>query len=376
VTATGRIAVCGNVLPADTPEQVLAAVSGPFARWAAALRSAGGPSPALGLAVSAAAAAAFAADPAARRRLQAALAAAGVTVWTANAFPFGGFQGDRVGPRAFLPDWTDPARLAFTRDVARLLVDLVPVDPTGVRRGSLSTCPVGYGPAAVADPRTRRHLEGAALALEELAAATGVELALGLEPEPDGGFERVADLASFLAALDAPPGRLGVCLDLCHLAVVGEDPGAAVAALAAHHVPLAKVQVSAALRLAPDAPPGTMALLSDLAADPWLHQVRADDGGAWPDLAPYLEQRARPSSAVRIHAHVPLHLAAPAPGLAATDWRGGLAAVRAAVAEAALPTPDLEVETYTLTRLSPTLRGGTLEEVLLAETLACAEAAA
>ncbi len=376
MTTAGRIAVCGNVLPADTPEQVLAAVSGPFARWAAALRAAAGPPPALGLAVSAAAAADLAADPVARERLQAALSAAGVAVWTANAFPFGGFQGDQVGPRAFLPDWTDPARFAFTRDVARLLAELVPPDAAGAQRGSLSTCPVGYGPAAVADARARRHLEGAARVLEELAAATGVELVLGLEPEPDGGFERVSDLASFLAALDAPPGRLGVCLDLCHLAVVGEDPNAAVAALAAHDVPLAKVQVSAALRLAPDAPPATVALLADLAADPWLHQVRADDGGAWPDLAPYLAERSEPSAAARIHAHVPLHVPAPAPGLAATDWRGGLAAVLAAVEAAGLPAPDLEVETYTLTRLSPTLRGGTLEEVLLAETLACAEASA
>lgn len=371
--SAARLALCGNVFRADTRDEVLAALRGPVAAWSGRLRAAGYARPVgYGLYLAAAAAAELARDPAGLELLRRELQQAGVEVWTANAFPYGGFHGARVKERAFEPDWRSPLRLAFTRDVAEILARLMPPGS----HGSLSTCPLGYGPAARAAPAAWDNLRRAQDLLEELERRHGVRLVLALEPEPDGAFERIGELCEALAerlhGVPEPQRRVGVCWDLCHCAVVGESPAQVAAALRGRGAPLGKVQVSSALRL--QGPPGSEAWrrLAELAQDPYFHQVRGDAGGgcfAHPDLPQFLEQAPAPLGEARIHCHVPLHRAHYGAGLTATDWRAGLQAAWAAGAR------DFEAETYTL----PVLPRDFLEReglvgTLAAETLAVAAA--
>lgn len=375
--ARPRLALCGNVFPADSPEQALAALRGPAREWA----SRAGPGAAIGLYLSAAAAEAFHASAGMRAVLRAALEACGADCWTANAFPFGGFHGARVKERAFLPDWRDPARLAFTERVVGLLAELAP--PRG--RASVSTCPLGYGAEARASARAREHLLRARDACDRAAERRGAPVLLALEPEPDGAFERAADLCAWLGALesDRQPAqrRLALCWDLCHGAVVGEDAAEVLAALAASGTPLGKVQVSAALRVAGRAGAAARARLATFAADPYLHQVRArGEGGAeaaWRDLPDFL---AEPADAgwrdARVHCHVPIQRAVYGDGLRATDWRADLRALMDAAAAGRAPADfDAEVETYTLPVLPAAARGeDALAATLAAETSAAAAA--
>lgn len=366
MSAQARLALCGNVFPAESAAEALAALRGPALEWAHAVRAAGGPArPGFGLYLAASAAAEMRRQAAQRAELRAALAAAGLEAWTANAFPFGGFHGTRVKERAFLPDWTDPARLAFTQDVIEVLADVAP--PAAAL--SISTCPLGYGAEARTHPAAREHLLRARDFCDLWSQRRGAPVRLALEPEPDGAFERVAALAPFLSELEADRApaarRLAVCWDLCHSAVVGEEPAAAWAALRAHGVSLGKIQVSAALCAPGRVTSAARARLAAFASDPYLHQARALDAqGAprsWRDLPDFLaDPQAESCVQLRVHCHVPVHHADFGDGLTGTPWRAVAAAARA-------QGLDLELETYTLPVLPVSVRAGRSVPSILAQ---------
>lgn len=375
-----RLALCGNVFPADSLAQLSSALAGPVREWARAVRDHGGPPrPALGLYLAAAAAEQLEASAAERTALQDALARAGVEVWTANAFPFGGFHGDRVKERAFLPDWRERARLRFTERVIDLLAGLA---PSGGRL-SVSTCPLGYGEAACQDPQAREHLLRAQARCDLWSERRGAPVLLALEPEPDGGFERAAALCAWLAEVegDRPSAqrRLALCWDLCHGAVVGEPAEQIVASLIDTGTPLGKIQLSAALACPGSVSAPVRERLTAFARDPYLHQARARDGSgaarAWRDLPDFLASGGAYSD-LRVHCHVPLQRDDYGGGLRSTPWRADLAVLCAAVAAGRLSTAiDAEVETYTLPVLPPSARGsGSLSTLLAEETRAASGA--
>ena len=110
--------------------------------------------------------------------------------------------------------------------------------------------------------------------------------------------------------------HLGLCLDLCHAAVEFEEPAQAIAMLSAAGIPVAKLQVSAGLRIERiDA--GTPALLAPFDDGIYLHQVVARSAGEltrYTDLGEaFAALDADPPSAHprewRVHYHVPLFLA-------------------------------------------------------------------
>lgn len=273
-----RLALCGNVFPADQLAEALAALRGPVAAWAARIRGGGGPAkPGFGLYLAAEAAETLHHSAPARTELRDALTAAGVEVWTANAFPFGGFHGARVKERAFHPSWREAERLRFTVQVIDLLAEFAP--PRGPL--SISTCPLGYGAGARMDPLAREHLLRAREACDRVAERRQTPVWLALEPEPDGAFERAEDLCAWLAELEsdrpASERRLALCWDLCHGAVIGERASTIVDALVRTGTPLGKVQISAALAVPGSLTTAARTRLASFAADPYLHQVRAQD---------------------------------------------------------------------------------------------------
>ncbi|MGH3309522.1 MAG: metabolite traffic protein EboE [Streptomyces sp.] len=298
------------------------------------------------------------ADPAAVRTLRGELDRRGLEVVTLNGFPYQGFGDERVKYRVYRPDWTEPARLEHTADLARLLTALLPEDAA---EGTISTLPLAWRTDFT--PERRRTalaalgtLAGRLDALQEL---TGRSIRIGLEPEPGCTVETTAEAIAALTGPGAPPAhRIGVCVDTCHLATQFEDPDAALSALTDAGVPVVKSQLSAALHAEDPDGDGVRAALADFAEPRFLHQTRARTAAgvrAIDDLGEALEPGTLPASAPwRTHFHVPLH-APPAPPLTATF--GVLRAALARLVGGPAPlTHHLEVETYTWQALPGGLR--------------------
>ncbi|SHI69547.1 metabolite traffic protein EboE [Streptomyces sp. 3214.6] len=294
------------------------------------------------------------ARPDAVRRLRAELTARGLETVTLNAFPYGGFHREVVKKDVYLPDWTDPARLRYTVDCARVLAGLLPDD---ARRGSVSTLPLAWRapwPTAARDT-ARRATDQLARELADLERETGRTIRVGFEPEPGCVVENTVQAARELGGLD--PERLGVCLDTCHLAVQFEEPAAALRRLADAGLPVVKVQASSALQADDPADPQARAALARFAEPRFLHQTRTAPHGVVSgvdDLPAALAGDLDPGSAWRVHFHAPLH-AEPAPPLRTTadelttalgELLGGPQAV----------CDHVEVETYTWSVLPGHLR--------------------
>ena len=343
--STVHLAYCTNVHPAEDLDGVL----GQLERYAAQVRErAGAGRLGVGLWLARPVASALAGDAAALGRFRRELAARGLETVTLNGFPYQGFQRPVVKHAVYQPDWTSPARLRYTLDLARVLAGLLPDD---VPEGSVSTLPLAWrapwSPARAA--AAARQLDQLAAGLARVEHETGRAVRVGFEPEPGCVLERTDQAAAALAGAD--PSWLGVCLDACHLAVAFEDPAAAVARLGAAGLPVVKLQASCALEAPDPAGPASRRALAAFAEPRFLHQVRepAGDGelhgtddldaalggpGALPGRGPW-----------RVHFHVPLH-ADPAPPLRAT--RPVLDATLAALLGGpAARTRHVEVETYT-----------------------------
>jgi sugar phosphate isomerase/epimerase len=294
------------------------------------------------------------------RQLREVLEAEGLYCFTLNGFPYGGFHAPRVKERVFEPSWAEPSRLDYTLDLAAILAELM---PDHVTAGSISTLPLGV--ASVDRAKARELLARAADGLLELSVRTGRAITLAIEPEPGAAFERADGLAVWLGDLVAEPSRagsLGVCLDCCHAAVVGEDPAAAFAAMSHAGVRCPKIQISSALVATRPDLEAVRERLGELIEPRFLHQVRCDLGGTM-DLPEALSTMDR-TTPWRIHFHVPVHREE------IVDLETTRASIRP-VLEAAFaspgPLPHLEVETYTWNVLPPDERpdgdGGLVEGI-------------
>lgn len=293
----------------------------------------------LGLWLGADVAARLAAEPGLRRRLRRELDARGLEVVTLNGFPYRSFHAPVVKRAVYLPDWSDPARLRYTLDLAGILADLLPADAA---RGSVSTLPLGWrepwdGPRAA---RVRRALDALAEGLAAVEARTGRTVRVAFEPEPGCVVENTLQAAVHLAHVDR--SRIGVCVDLAHLACAWEDPVAALQRLARAGLAVVKVQVSAALEVAD--PRAAADVLAQYAEPRFLHQTRsAGCRHAFDDLDEALAGDAE--GPWRVHYHVPLHAEPAAPLRSTTPvLRAGLGAL---VGGPIAACDHLEVETYT-----------------------------
>ena len=229
----------------------------------------------LGLWLAAPVAAGLAGDVADRQKLRRALDSRGLEVVTLNGFPYQAFQAPVVKHAVYQPDWATPQRLAYTLNLARVLADLLPGDAA---RGSISTLPLAWR-----DPWTPERAAGCRRNLGELARALhGLDrdIRVAFEPEPGCVIETTAQAADLLAGVDTD--RLGVCLDLAHLACAWEEPAEALGNLARAGVPIVKVQVSAALTSAD--PHRDATVLGEYVEPRFLHQTRGPSGVSTDDL--------------------------------------------------------------------------------------------
>ncbi len=368
-----RLSYCGNVHPAaDLPAHLRALRShtGPVAEAARARGRAFG----VGAWWPMALADEIARDADAARTLHAALGAIEAPLWTLNAFPFGDFHEAVVKQAVYRPDWAQEERLHYTRvcaDVVAMLVEAGAVVP-------ISTLPLGYRAPGEPEPDLRlmaRNLARCASAFAALEERTGVCCVLALEPEPFCLLETAAGAAEFLerwlfdegAWTTVPEAvlrrHLGVCVDLCHLFVVGEDPAAAIADLRARGIAVPKVQVSSCLEVR--AAEGLDRLLA-FAEPRYLHQTVAAGGARALDLGEVQARRAEFAAGGRIrsHYHVPVYWDEPGPF---GSTRADVERTLRALAQAAEPLPLLEVETYTWAVLGDFAGGGSLADRLVRE---------
>ncbi len=263
---TVHLGYCTNVHPAED----LAGIVAQLDRYAVPVRETLGADPlGLGLWLAAPVAAELAADPAARRRLRTELTVRGLEVVTLNGFPYAAFQAPVVKGAVYRPDWTTDDRLGYTLDLARVLADLLPDDAA---RGSVSTLPLAWRtPWDQARADAARHrLDRLAAGLAAVERDTGRPVRVGFEPEPGCVVESTPQAVAALSGVDTD--RLGICLDLAHLACAWEEPVAALERLAGAGLPVVKVQVSAALE-ATD-PAGDAAALRRWVEPRFLHQTR------------------------------------------------------------------------------------------------------
>ena len=205
-------------------------------------------------------------------------------VFTINGFPYGNFHGTRVKEQVYVPDWTTPERLDYTKVLFDLLAQLVPV---GIE-GSVSTVPGGFKPEITTTEQRRQFRSNLWRCVEHIARlseSSGRKLHLGLEPEPMCLLETTEEVVQFFDELRQDRTNdsllseyLGINYDTCHLAIQFEEPRRAIGLLRKHGIKLSKIHVSSALTMRPTQE--ARAALAGFADEIYLHQavVRYPDG--------------------------------------------------------------------------------------------------
>ncbi|MGH2948061.1 MAG: metabolite traffic protein EboE [Solirubrobacteraceae bacterium] len=273
------------------------------------------------------------------------LDAEGLYVFTLNAFPHGAFHGQPVKADVHAPDWRSEERVAYTLRMAEILAALLPSGESG----TISTSPLSYAPWLDDDGWERCT----ANVVRVGEALRGTSIALAIEPEADGALADVADLVRWWPdELDRE--HVTACFDACHAAVAYEEPAEALAALAEAGIRVGKVQLSAALRLAP----AMREQLRQFADPVYLHQVaQRSPARSWPDLPEALSASNGGGDEWRVHFHVPIFM----------ERYGELEStqdeLRRTISVARGATSHMEIETYTWDVLPAGLKASPVDSI-------------
>jgi sugar phosphate isomerase/epimerase len=387
-TPSGHLTYCTNIHPGESWEAVFENVRSHVLAVKARLGLQGKAQPfGIGLRLSAEAALRLR-SPGELERFRDFLDSSGLYVFTINGFPYGPFHGQPVKAAVYRPDWRDPERGRYTADLAELLAALL---PEGLG-GSISTVPGGFK-RDVQSPEQARQIARALLErvveLRRLHERTGKELTLALEPEPCCFLETTSETLDFFEnELLSRPARewlatearvdldgaeqlvrrhLGVCLDTCHAAIEFEDADQALDRLLGAGLRIAKLQLSAGLRL-PGVNPDLLEALRAYDEPVYLHQVVARTATGellrFEDLPLAMASpEARAADEWRVHFHVPLY----------RQQLGAFSNTQAFLARIlerqrlAPVTNELEVETYTWDVLPPEQRTGGVDASIARE---------
>ncbi|WP_053404606.1 metabolite traffic protein EboE [Persicobacter sp. CCB-QB2] len=257
-------------------------------------------------------------------------------VYTINGFPFGNFN-SAVKDQVHAPDWTTAERLQYTKQLAIILAELLPDE---LKVGSISTSPISYSPWHKKDidkhsslQKGAEHLVDLLQHLYLLQITSQKNINICLEPEPDGLLQTTEDFIHFYehflipAAIAKFPqltpreiilrlkNHITFCWDICHLALMFEDPIESLGMLQHHKIKIGKVQISAALIANfQEHMEETISAVSKFIEPTYLHQViqKTPDQQItqYRDLkGAVTEQPISPGTQWRIHFHVPIHLA-------------------------------------------------------------------
>jgi len=251
------------------------------------------------------------------------LAQTNTYVFTINGFPYGSFHGTRVKEKVFQPDWTSQDRVDYTKNLFRILARIASPE-TGA---SVSTLPGSHKTFSADEAVIRSNLREFADWLDELADTSGIDLHLGLEPEPIGHIENTAETLAFFARLHdhaanqgALQRRIGLNYDTCHFAIEFDDARSSLNAIHEAGIRLSKIHLSSAPTLDPRDPAAVQAI-QPFDEPTYFHQViaRGTDGSTtrFIDLPYFLDADKEEFEQARVHFHIPLD-AQPAPPLGST----------------------------------------------------------
>ena len=294
-----------------------------------------------------------------------------IRLMSLNGFPYGDFHSASVKEKVYEPDWSDPRRLQYTLTLAGILADCL---PQPLQTGTISTLPLGARRdwSAEKQQQALRALCQAAGALERLQEDTGHSIRICLEMEPGCVLEYSDDIIRLFRdelppaakdqgiEMDAIMEHLGVCFDVCHQAIMFENPYDSLQRIHQSGIGIGKIQLSSALDVACPDSDTARAALSAFEEPRYLHQVYARTGDGQiqgvMDLPAALSGKELPVSVPwRVHFHVPIQ--------AATLANEALGTTQDAIKHtldflAATPEvhPHLEVETYTWQVLPEQLR--------------------
>lgn len=377
----GALTYCLNIHPTQSWAEARAALTGPVAAVKAQV-SPDAPF-VVGLRFSAETMGELS-DPSKRDDLKAIVADHGYLPLTMNGFPYGPFHGTRVKEDVYLPDWRSEERVTYTRDLAELMAEL---NPEGAFI-SLSTVPGAFRPNGQgAEAGMAGNYLRAVAHLVELEARTGRQVALAIEPEPccfletieetvayfrdylfsDDAAEELAHLTGLtsMQAADKLPRHLGLCYDVCHAAVEFEDPAGSIAMLREAGIPVHKLQLSSAVRVASGSPE-VREVLARYDEPTYLHQLieQGPEGLArFADLGEALGGGAKDGREWRVHFHVPVFLES----LPDFDTTQAFLADIVELHRREPISPHVEVETYTWDVLPQGLRAGKVEDAVSRE---------
>lgn len=231
---------------------------------------------------------------------------------TINGFPYGTFHNSRVKENVYLPDWRQPERVAYSKQLGDIATRLQP----DAERISISTVPIAFKPAfSPSDWEIAcRHVREVAEHYYQLHQQTGITLVLAIEPEPLCVLETTDEALAFFARLNLPERLrhyVGLCFDCCHQAVEFEQAAKCLTRIQQAGIPIGKVQVSSALLARGEEIPHLFAFDEPV----YLHQAvaRHSESGEltrFVDLADFQSAIAAGEqfSECRVHFHVPIFL--------------------------------------------------------------------
>lgn len=330
--ALSSLAYCSNVHPGEQLDDVIDNINIKFNT----VRVQRGLSKmASGLWLSAKAANALVNDVGEMPKFKQALANSGMQLTSLNGFPFGNFHQNVVKKSVYLPDWSQPERLVYSKNLAKILVACLPREST---QGAISTLPLAYAAEWNSESHTKAITQLIELTcfLKELEQETGKHICFGIEMEPDCVLENTAQFVKFFQDDLLPAARthnvgstqilryLGCCFDTCHQAVMNENIEQSLATIEGAGIHLCKIQLSNAVS-ANISNERQIKQLTELFFDEkFLHQtkiVSLSEGEeqqqnitALPDLTmPALmtvlrqTQDTGPQLQVKIHYHIPIH---------------------------------------------------------------------
>src|SRR5690606_23179929 len=306
-----------------------------------------------------------------------------------NAFPYGNFHAPPVKESVYLPDWTDRRRVDYSNRTAGILSRILM--ETDAQQGNLSTVPGAFKKSITRADQVEtmaRHFLDHAARLFTLYQQTGRSISLAIEPEPCCFLETTDEVINFFRVhLISSSGRkyfreqtgvaeseaeavilrhLGICFDVCHLAVQFEDPTESLDKLEAAGIRIDRIQLSSAVDIEIEGDlDDNLERLRPFNEHVYLHQVVESSrlGGSdtvlrrFHDLPEELQALSQEGGFLhprkwRIHFHLPLFLSE-------TDEWGTTQNQVIDILESLQHKPrcrHLEVETYTWNVLPPELQ--------------------
>jgi len=235
-------------------------------------------------------------------------------VFTINGFPYGAFHGTRVKENVYRPDWSTQDRLTYTCQLFEILAQLAPAG----REGSVSTLPGSFKAFQADEALLFANLEACARHLDALSESSGLDLHLGLEPEPLGHFENTEDTLAFFERFLAQSSerdlllrRVGINYDTCHFAVEFDNCHQSLDAFRSAGLRISKVHLSNALAFDLDDPAAVEAIRR-FDEPVYLHQLIANRKPLLrfpdlPEVRPTALDNLPAGTEARVHFHIPLY---------------------------------------------------------------------